>query len=1029
MQLKGLVRFFTILLIIYSLYQLSFTLFVRNHESKLEKRAKADIARNYPKASEKYPDNKDSQAVYQEQLDKLFSERLTRLKDSTKGEILTYGITGGISYQKAKAEELNLGLDLQGGMNITMEVEMNGLLKGLANNPKDPEFLQALENANKRRGNSDANFVKLFAEEFKKIAPTKNLASLFASATTGLVGVNDSDGSVITKLEGQAREAFASSLNILTTRIDQFGVAQPNISPDPNKGIITVELPGIQDKDRVRKLLQSSANLQFWETYKIEELVTSLQQADAIFDGLLKGTNKNDTTTAKTVDTLSTPTIAKVDTAKKDTTNTGITLGDLDGNDTAGKGGQAGVANAKRSLFEFLVPMQQPGNAIIGFTKDTAQLRSYLENPAIRKFFPRDLRFAFGLAEGKAKSEFPLYGLKTYGSEKAPVEGNVIRKAEQTYDQTGGSKPIVAIEMTDQGAKDWGRLTAKTSRKSGNPTPIAIVIDNIVYSAPTAEAELGANSQISGSFTVDEAKDLANILALGKVNAPAKIVSEQTVGPTLGQEAIKGGLMSFGISFLVIFILMLVYYNTSGWIANIALVLNLLFTVGVLAGLGATLTAAGIAGLVLTIGMAVDTNVIIYERIKEELNRGKSYAQAVKDGYHRSLAPVLDGHITSLMTAVILFYFGLGPVKGFATTQILGLLLSLFCGILVSRWITEIFAKRKVNVKYFTSISSKIFKHASYKFIEFRKVAYGISFVILALGIASFFNGFHYGVEFDGGRSYKVDFDKKVSVEQVREDLRATFENENPLIKTIGDESTLEITTSYLINETRNEYADSVVVHKLHEGLAKYLPANTNFERFETANLLGSKKVLPTISDDLKRGAVQATIFAIILIFLYIFIRFRDWKFSLGTIVSLVHDVLVTLIVFSFAKNIVPFPLEIDQHFIAAILTVIGFSMNDTVIVFDRIREDTKLYPNLGQKDLINKAINDTLSRTIMTSLTVFLTVLILFIFGGEVTRGFAFAMLIGVVTGIYSSIFVAAPILVDLGRGKVAGRKETTKS
>lgn len=1026
MQLKGLVRFFTILLIIYSLYQLSFTLFVRNHENKLEKKAKADIARNYPSAAEKFPNSKDSQAVYQEELDKLFNDRLARLKDSTKGETLSYGITGAISYQKAKAEELNLGLDLQGGMNITMEVEMTGLLKGLTNNPKDPEFLLALENANKRRGNSDANFVKLFAEEFKKLAPNKNLASVFASASTGLVGVNDSDATVISKLEGQAREAFASSLNILTTRIDQFGVAQPNISPDPAKGIITVELPGIQDKERVRKLLQSSANLQFWETYKIEELVNSLQQADAIFDGLVKGTSKNDTI-AKIDTTISQP-IAKVDTAKKDTTGKGI-LSNLDGDDTTDKTGTAGAENGRRSLFEFLAPMQQPGSAVIGITRDTAQLRAYLENPAIRKFFPRDLRFAFGLAEGKTKTDFPLYGIKTYGSERAPVEGNVIRKAEQTYDQTGGSKPIVAIEMTDQGAKDWGRLTAKTSRKSNNPTPIAIVIDNIVYSAPTAEAELGANSQISGSFTVDEAKDLANILALGKVNAPAKIVSEQTVGPTLGQEAIKGGLMSFGISFLVIFILMLVYYNTSGWIANIALVLNLLFTIGVLAGLGATLTAAGIAGLVLTIGMAVDTNVIIYERIKEELNRGKSYAQAVKDGYRRSLAPVLDGHITSLMTAVILFYFGLGPVKGFATTQILGLLLSLFCGILVSRWITEIFAKRKVNVQYFTAISSKIFKHASYKFIEFRKVAYGISFVILALGIASFFNGFHYGVEFDGGRSYKVDFDKKVPVEQVREDLRATFENENPLIKTIGDESTLEITTSYLINETNNEYADSLVVHKLHEGLAKYLPANTNFEKFESTNLLGSKKVLPTISDDLKRGAVQATIFAIILIFLYIFIRFRDWKFSLGTIISLVHDVLVTLIVFSFAKNIVPFPLEIDQHFIAAILTVIGFSMNDTVIVFDRIREDTKLYPNLGQKDLINKAINDTLSRTIMTSLTVFLTVLILFIFGGEVTRGFAFAMLIGVVTGIYSSIFVAAPILVDLGRGKVAGRKENTKS
>lgn len=1029
MQLKGLVRFFTILLIIYSLYQLSFTLFVRNHESKLEKKAKADIARNYPSASEKYPDNKDSQAVYQEQLDKLFNDRFARLKDSTKGEILTYGITGGISYKDAKEQELALGLDLQGGMNITLEVEMTGLLTSLSNNPKDQDFLKALENANKRKGNSDANFVKLFAEEFKKIAPNKNLASLFASATSGLVGVNDSDSKVIEKLEEQTKDAFQSTYNILTKRIDQFGVAQPSINPDPNKGIITVELPGLQDKERVRNNLQSSANLQFWETYKIDELFSLLQQADASFDGLLKGTNKADTA-AKTIDTALAQTTVEVDTAKKDVANKGVSISDLDGNDTAEKGTTAEAGNGKRSLFEYL-DMRKAGGGILGVVKvsDTALLRGYLETPSLRKYFPRDLRFAYGKPEGKVKSEIPLYALKTYGSEKAPVEGNVIKKAEQTYDQTGGSKPIVSIEMTDQGAKDWGKLTAKTSRKSNNPTPIAIVIDNIVYSAPIAEAELGSNSQISGTFTVQEAKDLANILALGKVSAPAKIVSEQTVGPTLGKEAITGGLMSFGISFLVIFILMLVYYNTSGWIANIALILNLLFTVGVLAGLGATLTAAGIAGLVLTIGMAVDTNVIIYERIKEELNRGKSYAQAVKDGYHRSLAPVLDGHITSLMTAVILFYFGLGPVKGFATTQILGLLLSLFCGILVSRWITEIFAKRKVNVKYFTAISSKIFKHASYKFIEFRKIAYVISFVILALGIASFFNGFHYGVEFDGGRSYKVDFDKKVPVEQVREDLRATFENENPLIKTIGDESTLEITTSYLINDTRNEYADSVVVHKLHEGLAKYLPANTNFEKFENTNLLGSKKVLPTISDDLKRGAVQATIFAIILIFLYIFIRFRDWKFSLGTIVSLVHDVLVTLIVFSFAKNIVPFPLEIDQHFIAAILTVIGFSMNDTVIVFDRIREDTKLYPNLGQKELINKAINDTLSRTIMTSLTVFLTVLILFIFGGEVTRGFAFAMLIGVVTGIYSSIFVAAPILVDLGRGKVAGRKEPTKS
>jgi SecD/SecF fusion protein len=484
--------------------------------------------------------------------------------------------------------------------------------------------------------------------------------------------------------------------------------------------------------------------------------------------------------------------------------------------------------------------------------------------------------------------------------------------------------------------------------------------------------------------------------------------------------------MAFLISFVVIFTLMLVYYNTSGWVANIALILNLLFTVGILAGLGATLTAPGIAGLVLTIGMAVDTNVIIYERIKEELAKGKSYLSAIQEGYKRSLPPVLDAHVTTLLTAFILFYFGLGPVKGFATTQIIGILLSLFCGILVSRWVSDIFTDKKKHLEYFTGISQKVFKHAKYKFIEYRKVAYVISIVVLALGIAAYFNGFDQGVEFAGGRSYVVKFDQKVDVEAVRNDLKASFEGENPIIKTIGDNSTLDITTAYLIRDN-NAGIDTKVEDKLYEGLKKYLPAGMTLEQFEAgAGKIGkqaSKKVLPTISDDLKAGAVQATIFAIIVIFLYIFIRFRDWRYSFGTIVALLHDVLVTLAVFSFARSVVPFPLEIDQHFIAAILTVIGFSMNDTVIVFDRIREDSRISPTAPRAEVINRAINETLSRTIMTSLTVFLTVLILFLVGGEVTKGFAFAMLIGVITGTYSSIFVAAPILVDLGGKRPLGK------
>jgi SecD/SecF fusion protein len=654
--------------------------------------------------------------------------------------------------------------------------------------------------------------------------------------------------------------------------------------------------------------------------------------------------------------------------------------------------------------------------------KDTALVRTYLEE--LKGNFPSDVIWAYGVpdkdSKGVAATTVPLHALKTYNRTTAKLEGDAISDARQDFDQYG--KVQIEMTMRPAGAAIWKRMTEENVG-----SPIAIVLDNVVQSAPNVITPIpNGISSITGNYSQQEAADLANILKIGKLPAPARIVQEQQVGPTLGEEAIQGGSLSFIVSFLVIFALMLVYYNTSGWIANIALILNLLFTVGILAGLGATLTAPGIAGLVLTIGMAVDTNVVIYERIKEELKRGKSYLTAITDGYSRSLPPVLDGHITTLLTAIILFYFGLGPVKGFATTQILGLLLSLFCGILVSRWVSDMFTNKKKHVEYFTGISTRIFQHAKYKFIEYRKIAYIISVVVLVGGIGSFFNGFNYGVEFNGGRSFTVQFPTKVEVENVRQDLNRSFEGENTIIKTIGDNSKLDITTSYLIKDTRGPVADSIVEYRLYEGLQKYLPTNLSFQDFKTDRYLPqTKKVLPTISDDLKSGAVKATLFALIVIFLYIFIRFRDWRYSLGTIVALLHDVFVTLIVFSFAKDIVPFPLEIDQHFIAAVLTVIGFSMNDTVIVFDRIREDSRLMPGAPMGEIINRAINETLSRTIMTSLTVFLTILILFLLGGEVTKGFAFAMLIGVLTGVYSSIFVAAPILVDL-QGKSKKKKRS---
>ncbi len=1039
MQLKGLVRFFTVLLIVYSLYQLSFTWFVRNHEKKMEARARSYVKNNFQTALEKYPGNKDSQAVYQEVLDKAYQNRLRRLLDSTKDVTVTYSINGPMSYKKAKEEELNLGLDLQGGLNVTLEVEMTGLLRSLSNNSKDPNFLQALQNADKRKANSSADFITLFIEEYRKLEATRPLATLFSANSGGKIDIKSSDNQVETYIRKEAQDAFERTHRVLRTRIDQFGVAQPNINANPDKKIITVELPGIKDKERARKVLTLTANLQFWEVYTLRDnnYATGWQKAIEVFNtkygnvkdsAVLKDTAAiKDTARIKDTAGKKQP-IVKKDTAKKNGLAEDLGTADTNTKDTTGKT-RPQIATAGVTIDKF-IQFEQPSRnekgevyypAAIGLVaiKDTGTFRDYLDE--LRPYFPTDAVFAYGIPskdkKGKEISSVPLYALKTFGRTQAKLEGDAISDASQDFDQYG--KVEVRMNMKNFGATVWKKLTEENVGK-----PIAIVLDNIVYSAPNVISVIpDGTSSITGSYTQQEAADLANILKAGKLPAPAKIVQEQQVGPTLGSKAIAGGAKAFIISFVVIFLLMLVYYNTSGWIANIALILNLLFTVGILAGLGATLTAPGIAGLVLTIGMAVDTNVIIYERIKEELARGKGYIPAINEGYKRSLPPVLDAHVTVFLTAAILFYFGLGPVKGFATTQMIGIVLSLFCGILVSRWITEWFTGKKKHLEYFTGISRRIFKHAKFKFIEYRKYAYVISMIVLGLGIASYFNGFDQGVEFKGGRSYKINFGKKVDVEQVRNDLRTAFGGESPVIKTIGDNATLDITTAYLITNSGQEI-DSVVESKLMAGLKNNLPPNLSFEKFDTQYKQESKKVLPTISDDLVNGAKKATAFAIIIIFLYIFIRFRDWRYSLGTVIALLHDVLVTLIVFSFARKIVPFPLEIDQHFIAALLTVIGFSMNDTVIVFDRIREDSRLMPGAPRGEVINRAINETLSRTVMTSLTVFLTILILFLVGGEVTKGFAFAMLIGVITGTYSSIFVAAPILVDLGGKRGLGKK-----
>jgi len=1001
--MRALVSIFAGLLIVISLYQLSFTWFVNKHEAAMTQKAERFVKNNFPSPATKYPGNKDAQVLYQDSLSLLVRARTEKLLDSTKDTKITWW---GTTYQKSKESELLLGLDLQGGINVTLDIELEGLIKGLANNPRDASLQKAIQLANQKKlTNGGANYIDLFSTAFGEANPGVKLAPLFANSNRNKLKFESSDGEVVRYLHDQASAGMKQTFQVLTKRIDKFGVSQPNIQLDENKGIISVELAGATDPDRVRKYLQSSANLQFWEVYNIQELSNSLTNADKVLQKYLNG-EKDSATLAKqdsTADSLS----------------------------SALNRNPLRILRFNQPQQDAKGQVQYPSALAAALLKDTGTFNGYLNIAAVRNQFPGNLKFAWGKLNyddnGKALPYLELYAVKTIpGNDKAKLEGEVITDARQDYDPVTGGV-VVEMSMNKHGADVWGKMTTDNVGK-----PIAITLDDVVYSAPVVNGPItGGNSQITmgnrgSSQVVSEATDLANILKSGKLNAPARIVQEQVVGPTLGKAAVKGGAMAFAISFLVIFTLMLVYYNTAGWVANIALILNLLFTIGILSAMHATLTAPGIAGLVLTIGMAVDTNVIIFERIKEELTRGKSYQLAVNDGYRRSLAPVLDAHVTTFLTAAILAYFGLGPVLGFATTQMLGIALSLFCGILVSRMVTDFYTNKNRHFQYFTGISKKVFQHANFKFIEFRKVAYVISAVVLVLGISAYFHGFQKGVEFSGGRSYIVNFHKPLNEQEIKDALNIQF-GKYPEVKTYGSNQQFEITTDYLVNR-EGSAADSIVANKMFTGLTHFLPAGTTAQEFTNTRkfIQQSKKVSASISDDLKAGAVKATVFALIFIFIYIFIRFRDWRYSLGTIIALMHDVLVVLAVYSFLPAVVPFPLEIDQHFIAAILTVIGFSMNDTVIVFDRIREDSRILRGKTKAEIINKAVNETLPRTVMTSLTVFLTILILFLVGGEVTKGFAFAMLIGVVTGTYSSIFVAAPVLIDLARKRPLGAADT---
>ena len=977
MQGKGLVKFAAIALTIACLYSLSFT-WIANY---VEKKAQ-EYGNGNPLRERAYLDSMNSQPVF--------------------------GGLDYITYDYAKEREIPLGLDLKGGMNVTMEISLTELVRNLANNSADANFNAALRKAENRLKTSQNDFISLFGEEFEKISPNANLAPLFATKeNSAKIKINSSNSDVLSFLKAESKDAIDRSFNILRTRIDKFGVTSPNIQLQEGTSRILIELPGVTEPERVRKLLQGSAKLEFWETYENTEIYPLLENVNKI----LVSANID-------VDTASKSISAKAD------TSAGSKLASLGKRDTTKKDSGALAAQSQADmarqnpLFSILSPATyqtqngqpalRPG-AVIGFTaqKDTAKVNQYFRSSAVSSIIPQTIKLVWGVKPISADSKvFELYALKSSRPDGSPaLEGDVISDARADYDQRGN--PEVVMVMNSEGAREWRSLTAAASADANSKKSVAIVLDNVVYSAPTVQGEIpNGISSISGNFKVEDTQDLSNILKAGRLPAPAKIVSSYEVGPSLGLESINKGLISTIAGVIVILIFMALYYSKAGWVANIALLVNLFFLMGVLASLGAVLTLPGIAGIVLSLGMSVDANVLIYERIREELAEGKSTRLAIAEGYRKAMSSILDSNITTFLTGVILYIFGSGPIVGFATTLMIGIITSLFAAIFISRLVFEWMLNKQMPISFSIKATQNLFKDSKFDFITGRRRFYIFSSIIIIAGLISMFTrGFGLGVDFKGGRSYFVEFDKPVQTDAVRSILLDEF-GAAPEVKTFGSANEVRITTSYLIDENTADATDQVLA-KLNTGLKKI---NPNYE------IKDAQTVSPTIANDIKISAIYSVIFAIIVIFLYILIRFRKWQFGVSAIIALLHDVLILLSIFSLLNGLLPFSLDLDQAFIAAILTVMGYSINDTVVVFDRVREYIGQHHTKDENlpTVINNALNSTLSRTVITGVCTIAVLIIIFIFGGEILRGFSFAMLIGVIFGTYSSLFVATPFVVE---------------
>ncbi|MDR1156454.1 MAG: protein translocase subunit SecDF [Bacteroidales bacterium] len=993
MRNKGIIRTFAILMALVCLYQLLFTWKTWTVEKDAKKYADGDY-----KKEAQYLDSISNTVVY----NFLWLRKYT--------------------YKECKEREINLGLDLKGGMNVILEVSVADVVKALANYNSDPIFQQALSRATQMQANSQDDYITLFGRAFREIDPNAQLASIFRTPELGAkISFDASNDEVLRVLRSESNSAIDNAFNIIRTRIDRFGVVQPNIQQLETKGRILVELPGVKEPERVRKLLQGSANLEFWETYENSEIYPYLLQANDKIREIEKVRKGVAVDSTKTV-TAPAPTTTE---ASQDTVKSSDLLDLLSQESTASTDSALSQIDPLFNVLHRAVRQNQlMGGSTIGSAevKDTAKVNRYLAIPQVRELFPRDIRFLWDVkptkdTETNNKEEFGLHAIKVTGRDgRPPLGGDVITGANADFNQQGGSTAEVSMSMNTEGAQTWARLT-----KDNKGRAIAIVLDDNVYSAPRVDTEItGGQSRITGNFTINEATDLANILKSGKLPAKASIIQDEVVGPTLGKESIRSGFISFIMALVVVMLYLAFYYNSAGVVADIALMVNMFFLMGVLASLGAVLTLPGIAGIVLTLGMADDANIIIFERIREELRAGKGIRLAVADGYKHAYSAIIDGNVTTFLTGLVLFFFGTGPIQGFATTLVLGILTSMFCSIFISRLVFEWLLDRNKTIRFSVPVTADIFRYAKFDFIRVRKRLYLVSLSVIAIGIISIMvQGFNYGIDFTGGRSYTVRFAETVNTVELQSSLRQSFDDNMPEVKTFGSDNQVKITTDYMMEEDQDpefiQNVDSIVESHLFAGAKYLLPEGTGMEQFRANNLMNAQKVGASIADDIKRNAVIAVLLSLLVIFLYIFLRFRNWQFGLAAVIALFHDSVIMIGLYSLLWKVLPFSMEIDQHFIAAILTIIGYSINDTVIIYDRIREWVGLYPKRPMKELYNSAINSTLGRTLNTSLSTMFVLLIIFIFGGEMIRGFAFAMLIGVGVGTYSSVFNAAPIVYDL--------------